>query len=80
MIFNSIWDDASLVKRAPEYAKSIHKFYEMLKYFDELDAQQIKLLQRVNLFLVLIWSIHILTVYQLLYRSTKIPLNGPVQL
>ena len=49
--FNSIWDDASLVKRAPEYAKSIHKFYEMLKYFDELDAQQIKLLQRVNLFL-----------------------------
>lgn len=49
--FNSIWDDASVVKRAPEYAKSIHKFYEMLKYFDELDAQQIKLLQRVNLFL-----------------------------
>lgn len=49
--FNSIWDDASLVKRAPEYAKSIHKFYEMLKYFDELDAQQIKLLQKVNLFL-----------------------------
>lgn len=49
--FNSIWDDASLVKRAPEYAKSIHKFYEMLKYFDELDAQKIKLLQRVNLFL-----------------------------
>ena len=49
--FNSIWDDASLVKRAPEYAKSIHKFYEMLKYFDGLDAQQIKLLQRVNLFL-----------------------------
>lgn len=49
--FNSIWDDASLVKRAPEYAKSIHKFYEMLKYFDKLDAQQIKLLQRVNLFL-----------------------------
>lgn len=49
--FNSVWDDASLVKRAPQYAKSIHKFYEMLKYFDGLDAQQIKLLQRVNLFL-----------------------------
>ncbi|EET81954.1 hypothetical protein ACIRA0001_2086 [Acinetobacter radioresistens SK82] len=49
--FNSVWEDTSLIKHAPEYAKSIHKFYEMLKYFDELDAQQIKLLQRVNLFL-----------------------------
>ena len=49
--FNSVWDDTSLVKYAPEYTKSIHKFYEMLENSEGLERQQIKILQRVNLFL-----------------------------
>lgn len=49
--FNSVWEDTSLVKYAPEYSKSIHKFYEKLQYSAELEIWQIKILQRVNLFL-----------------------------
>ena len=49
--FNSVWEDTSLVKYAPEYAKSIHQFYGKLQYSEELENWQIKILQRVNLFL-----------------------------
>lgn len=49
--FNSVWEDTSLVKYAPEYAKSIHQFYGKLQYSEELENWQIEILQRVNLFL-----------------------------
>ena len=49
--FNSVWEDTGLVKYAPEHAKSIHQFYGKLQHSEELESWQIKILQRVNLFL-----------------------------
>lgn len=49
--FNSVWEDTGLIKYAPEYTKSIHQFYGKLQHSEELENWQIKILQRVNLFL-----------------------------
>lgn len=49
--FDSIWDDKSLVKQAPEYARYLHSFYKWLGYRENLSPEQVNILQRLNLFL-----------------------------
>ena len=48
--YDSIWDDKSLVGKAPEYARSLHEFYKWLGCGGKLSFEDVIVLRRYNLF------------------------------